>query len=105
MNRNKSSQIHDFKGIGYSKIGHFKEVRTKIKELEKRVQEEKPEEIIIATNSNTDGETTALYLIKLLKPYGVRLTRPARGIPMGSNLEYMDQMTLACALEKREEIG
>ncbi len=62
------------------------------------------QEIILATNPNVAGEATALYLSKLLGPLGVRVTRIARGVPMGSDLEYSDQVTLARALEGRREI-
>lgn len=62
------------------------------------------EEVILATNPNVAGEATALYLSKLLAPLGVKVTRIARGVPMGSDLEYSDQVTLARALEGRREI-
>jgi len=75
----------------------------KIKELLARV-DDKVEEIIIATNPNVEGEATALYLSKLLKPLGVKITRIARGLPVGGDLEYADGMTLARALEGRQEI-
>lgn len=61
-------------------------------------------EIIIATNPNTEGEATAAYLISLLKPYNIKLTRIARGIPIGGNLEYADKSTLSKAMENRTEI-
>ena len=61
-------------------------------------------EIILATNPNVAGEATALYLSRLLAPLGVRVTRIARGVPMGSDLEYSDQVTLARALEGRREV-
>jgi recombination protein RecR len=76
----------------------------KIAELERRLQNEHISEVIIATNVNTDGETTSLYLQKLLKPYTVRITRIACGVPRGSSLEYVDQETLACALAGRKEL-
>jgi len=82
-------------GIGPSEL--------KIAELERRMQSEHISEVIIATNVNTDGETTALYLQKILKPYNVRISRIACGVPRGSSLEYIDQETLACALEGRKE--
>jgi recombination protein RecR len=61
-------------------------------------------EVILATNPNVNGEATALYLSKLLAPLGVRVTRIARGVPMGSDLEYSDQVTLARALEGRRDV-
>jgi recombination protein RecR len=63
------------------------------------------EEIILATNPNVEGEATAIYLAKLLKPLGVRVTRIARGLPMGSDLEYADSATLSRALEGRQDIS
>ncbi|MBN2227494.1 MAG: recombination protein RecR [candidate division Zixibacteria bacterium] len=75
----------------------------KIKELLTRV-DETIKEIIVATNPNVEGEATALYLSKLLKPLGVKITRIARGLPVGGDLEYADGMTLARALEGRQEI-
>lgn len=76
----------------------------KIKELLDRVKKEKLKEIIIATDFNTEGEATALYLLKVLKPYGVKLTRVAYGIPVGGGLEYADQATIAKAFEGRREL-
>ena len=73
----------------------------KIDELIKRVKKNKIKEVIVATDSNTEGETTALYIIKLLKPLSVKLTRIASGIPVGASLEYADQATLMRAFEGR----
>lgn len=75
----------------------------KIKELVERVKKEKFKEIIIATDFNTEGEATALYLHKVLKGAGARLTRVAYGIPVGSDLEYADQATIIKAFEGRRE--
>jgi recombination protein RecR len=61
-------------------------------------------EVILATNPNVEGEATALYLLRLLKPFAVKVTRIARGLPMGGDLEYADEVTLARALEGRREI-
>lgn len=77
----------------------------RIKELMARVAEGEIKEVIIATNPDVEGETTALYLAKLLKPFGVKVTRIAHGIPVGSNLEHADAATLAQALEGRREMG
>jgi recombination protein RecR len=74
----------------------------KIKELLARLQG--VEEVIIATDPTVEGEATALYLARLVKPLGVRLTRIAQGVPMGGDLEYADQVTLARALQGRREI-
>jgi recombination protein RecR len=76
----------------------------KIKELLERIKKEKVKEIIIATNSDTEGETTALYIAKALKPYKIKVTRLAYGIPVGSDLKYADQATLMKAIEGRLEI-
>jgi len=76
----------------------------KIKELLDRVGAEKFKEIIIATDFNTEGEATALYLSKVLKESAARLTRVAYGIPVGGNLEYADQATMTKAFEGRREI-
>jgi recombination protein RecR len=70
-------------------------------DLLKRIKETKVREVILATNPNTEGETTALYLSKMIKPLGVKITRIARGIPVGSHIEYTDQATLSRALEGR----
>ena len=76
----------------------------RIKELLKRVKEDKVKEIILATDSNAEGETTALYLSKELKPFKIKTTRIAYGIPVGGNLDYIDQATLIRALEGRRSI-
>lgn len=77
----------------------------KIKELLKRVGGEPPvSEIIMATNPDVEGEATAMYISRLLKPMGVRVTRIAYGIPVGGDLEYADEVTLSRALEGRSEI-
>lgn len=74
------------------------------KELLARLQDGRVREVILATNPNVEGEATALYLLRLLKPFPVRVTRIARGLPMGGDLEYADEVTLARALEGRREI-
>lgn len=76
----------------------------KIEQLLGRIKSERIEELIIATNCDSEGETTALYLTRIIRPLGVRLTRIAHGIPLGSNLEYADQATLGRALEGRREL-
>ena len=76
----------------------------KIDELMSRLAEGVVQEIIVATDADKDGETTAAYLSKLLRSRGIRLTRIASGIPVGSHLEYADQATLARALEGRREL-
>ena len=77
----------------------------KIRELLARLDGQETTEVILATNPNVEGEATALYLAKLLRPLAVRITRIARGLPVGGDLEYADQVTLSKALEGRREIS
>ena len=77
----------------------------KIRELLLRLEGRETTEVILATNPNVEGEATALYLAKLLRPLAVRITRIARGLPVGGDLEYADQVTLTKALEGRREIS
>lgn len=88
--------ISPLEGIGPEDI--------KIRELLYRMNENNFKEVILATNPNIEGEATAMYISKLLKPMGVKTTRIARGIPVGGDLEYIDEATLARALEGRMEI-
>ena len=76
----------------------------KLKELLKRVEDGGVEEVILATNPSLEGEATAMYIHRLLAPLGVRVTRLARGLPVGADLEYADEVTLTRALEGRQEI-
>lgn len=76
----------------------------RIKELLPRVADEQVKEVIMATNPTVEGEATALYIAKLLKPFGVRVTRLAYGIPVGGDLEYADEVTLRHSLEGRSEL-
>lgn len=76
----------------------------KLKELMKRLSEEPVEEVIIATNSSLEGETTAMYISKLVKPTGIKVTRIASGVPVGGDLEYIDEVTLLRALDGRVEL-
>ena len=76
----------------------------RIKELVARLGSEEVEEVIMATNPDVEGDATAMYIAKLLKPLGVKVTRLAQGISMGSELEFADEITLAKALEARREI-
>lgn len=87
-------KISPLDGIGPDKI--------KIKELLNRIEKQKPHEIIIATSSDVEGETTALYIAKLLKPMRIKVTRIAYGIPVGSSLEFADEITLMRSLEGRQ---
>jgi recombination protein RecR len=83
-------------GIGPSEL--------KIRELLVRLETSPVDEVVLATNPDVEGEATALYLTKLLKPLGVKVTRIAQGVPMGGDLEYADQVTLARALAGRREL-
>ncbi len=76
----------------------------RLTELMKRLETEEVSEIIIATNSSLEGETTAMYISKLVKPTGIKVTRIASGVPVGGDLEYIDEVTLLRALEGRTEL-
>ena len=76
----------------------------KIKELLERISNDHVEEIILATNPNVEGEATAMYISRLLKPMGIKVTRIANGVPVGGDLEYIDEVTLSRALEGRREM-
>ena len=76
----------------------------KIRELISRLSDESIKEVILATNPNVEGEATAIYISKLIKPLGVKVTRIANGVPVGGDLEYVDEITLSRALEGRREI-
>jgi len=88
--------ISPMEGIGPEDI--------KIPELLKRLQDEKVKELILATDPNIEGEATAMYISRLVKPSGIKVTRIAHGMPVGGDLEYADEVTLAKALEGRREI-
>ena len=76
----------------------------KLKELMQRISQQEVEEVIIATNSSLEGETTAMYISKLIKPTGIKVSRIASGVPVGGDLEYIDEVTLLRALEGRVEL-
>ncbi len=75
-----------------------------VRELVARVESEGLEEVIVATNPTVEGDTTALYLARLLKPLGLRVTRLASGLPVGGDLDYADELTLGRALAGRREL-
>ena len=77
----------------------------RVRELLNRLDNEQVEEVILATNPSVEGEATAIYLARLLKPLGMRITRIARGLPVGGDLEYADEVTLSKAMEGRREMG
>ncbi len=76
----------------------------RLKELIERLRDSEVNEVIIATNSSLEGETTAMYISKLIKPTGIKVTRIASGVPVGGDLEYIDEVTLLRALEGRVEL-
>lgn len=88
--------LNPMEGVGIEDI--------RVKELVARLGDGKVSEVILCTNPNTEGETTAMYIARYIKPLGVKVTRIARGLPMGGDLEYADEVTLAKALEGRREI-
>ena len=103
-------KTRDFKGVYHVLMGALSPLQgigpdeLKIKPLLTRVAEGNIEEVILATNPNVEGEATALYLARLLKPLGVKVTRIAMGVPMGSDLEYTDEVTMHKAMEGRREV-
>ena len=88
--------ISPIEGIGPEQL--------RVKELLARIEPEAITEVILCTNPNIEGEATAMYLAKLLKPLGVKVTRIASGLPVGGDLEYADELTLGRALEGRREV-
>ena len=106
-NVNGVEKTHGFKGLYHVLMGALSPLHgvgpddLKIKGLLSRVGQGGVEEVILATNPNVEGEATAIYLAKLLKPLGVRVTRIAMGVPVGSDLEYADEVTLGRALSGR----
>ena len=103
-------KLHEFKGVYHVLHGVIDPMNgvspndIRIKELLARVNEGNVKEIIMATNPDVEGEATAMYLAKLLKPLGITVTRLAHGIPIGSELEYTDEVTLARALIERKQM-
>ena len=87
-----------------SPLNHVTQDDLKIRELLKRVASGQVREVIMATNPDTEGEATAMYISRLLRPMEVKVTRRAYGVPVGSQLEYADEVTLSRALEGRQEI-
>jgi recombination protein RecR len=103
-------RIREFKGVYHVLHGAISPMEgigpedIKIRELIQRIRETDIREVILATNPNVEGEATAMYISKLLKPAGIKTTRIAHGIPVGGDLEYADEVTLAKAMEGRREI-
>ena len=101
--REYTGVYHVLHGV-ISPLNHVGPDDLKIRELLARIAEGGVEEVIMATNPDTEGEATAMYLSRLLRPMGLRVTRLAYGIPVGSQLEYADEVTLVRALEGRREM-
>ena len=101
--REYNGRYHVLHGV-ISPMNHIGPDDIRIRELVDRVAGGGVDEVIMATNPDTEGETTAKYIARLLTPFGVRVTRLAYGIPVGSNLEFADDATLMRALEGRQEI-
>ncbi len=101
--REYNGVYHVLHGV-LSPMSHVGPDDIRIKELLTRVADSEVEEVIMATNPDTEGEATAMYISRLLKPFGVKTTRLAYGIPVGSNLEFTDDATLNRAIEGRTEI-
>ena len=101
--REYSGVYHVLHGV-ISPMNHVGPDDLRVRQLLERVAAGEVEEVIMATNPDTEGEATAMYLSRLLKPFGPRITRLAYGIPVGSHLEYADDATLMRALEGRREI-
>ncbi len=103
-------KTHEFKGVYHVLHGVISPMNgigpddIKLKELIARLSKEKVKEIILATNPRVEGEATAMYISKLVKPLGIKVTRIAHGIPVGGDLEYTDEVTLTKALEGRREL-
>lgn len=100
----------EYKGLFHVLQGHLSPLDgigpddIRVRELMERLGRSAAREVILATNPNAEGEATAVYLTRLIKPLGIKVTRIARGLPVGSDLEYSDEVTLARALEGRMEL-
>lgn len=100
----KTGKYHGIYHVLLGKIAPLEGIgpeHLKIKELIQHIQKQKPQEIIIATSADIEGEATALYLVKIIKPMGIKTTRIAYGIPVGSSLEFADEITLTRSFEGR----
>ena len=103
-------RMHDFHGVYHVLHGALSPLEgvgpenLRVKELLSRLRDGRVSEVIMATNPNVEGEATAMYIARLLKPMGVKVTRIAHGLPVGGDLEYADEVTLAKAMENRVEL-
>jgi recombination protein RecR len=100
----------EFKGLYHVLLGAMSPLegigpeQLKMKELFARIEPEDVREVILCTNPNTEGEVTAMYIARMMQPFGVKVTRIASGLPVGGDLEYADELTLGRALEGRREL-
>ena len=103
-------KLHEYKGVYHVLHGVINPMEgvgpndIRIRELLARLNEGNVEEVILATNPDVEGDATAMYIAKLIKPLGVKVTRLSRGIPVGSEIEYTDDVTLSRAIVERKEI-
>lgn len=103
-------KTHEFKGLYHvlhgaiSPMNNVTPADIRIKELLERVKDDTVKEVILATNPTVEGEATAMYISRILKPLGIKVTRIAHGIPVGGDLEYTDEITLIKAMEGRREM-
>ena len=103
-------RMRDFKGVYHVLHGALSPLsgigpdNLRVKELLTRLSDGVVQEVIMATNPNVEGEATAMYLARLLKPIGIKVTRIAHGLPVGGDLEYADEVTLSRAMENRIEL-
>ena len=103
-------RMRDFKGVYHVLHGALSPLEgigpenIRVKELINRLHDDTVKEIIMATNPNVEGEATAMYIAKLVKPIGIKVTRIAHGLPVGGDLEYADEVTLSRAMENRIEL-
>jgi recombination protein RecR len=110
QNVNVIEKTGGFRGVYHVLLGSLSPLQgvgpddLKIKGLLSRLEADQVEEVILATNPTVEGEATAIYLARLLKPLGVRVTRIATGIPVGSDLEYADELTMGKAMEGRRDV-
>jgi recombination protein RecR len=103
-------RTHEFHGLYHVLQGRISPMEgtgpedIRVKELLQRLSHDSVKEVVVATNSTVEGEATAMYLARLLKPYGIMVTRIAHGLPVGGDLEYADEVTLSKALEGRRQM-
>lgn len=103
-------RVHSFRGVYHILHGTINPIegmtpdKLRIKQLIERLKQHVIHEIILGLDPTIEGEATAVYIATLVKPLGIRVTKPARGLPMGSTIEYADEVTLSSAMENRKEL-